>query len=62
MHDKAFMMDFFERHAEAVKAFVGANKLLVYNVREGWEPLCTFLEVDVPNEPFPRLNQRGGLQ
>lgn len=60
--DKAFMMNFFERHIEAVKAFVGPENLLIYNVKEGWEPLCDFLEVGTPNEPFPRLNQRGGIK
>ena len=60
--DKAFMMDFFECHIRSVKAFVGPEDLLVYNVKEGWEPLGNFLEVDAPNEPFPRLNQRGGIK
>ena len=60
--DKAFMIDFLERHTQEVKAFVGEDKLLVYNIREGWEPLCSFLEVPVPDGPFPHLNQRGGLQ
>ena len=59
--DKAFMMNFFEQHTQEVKAFVGPE-LLVYNVREGWEPLCSFLDVPVPDEPFPKLNQRGGLK
>ena len=62
MDDKAFMMDFFERHTEAVKRFVGEGKLLVYSVKEGWEPLCDFLDVPVPDEPFPRLNQRGNIK
>lgn len=60
--DKAYMMDFFERHTESVKAYVktnrGAENVLVYDVREGWEPLCAFLEVEVPKQPYPRLNQR----
>ncbi len=28
----------------------------MWSVQEGWEPLCAFLEVDVPDAPFPRLN------
>ena len=58
--DKTHMVALFERHTEAVKAFVPAERLLVYDVREGWEPLCNFLEVRVPSQPFPRLNQREG--
>lgn len=60
--DRAYMLEFFGRHTENVKAFVGAENVLVYDVREGWGPLCTFLEVAVPDEPFPQLNQQGGLR
>lgn len=60
--DKAFMVDFFERHTQGVKDFVGEENLLVYGVKEGWVPLCDFLEVEAPDEPFPRLNQRGGIR
>lgn len=49
----------FERHNEAVRAAVDPEKLLVYEVRQGWEPLCAFLGVDVPDEPFPRGNEAG---
>ena len=35
---------------------VPADKLLVYRVDEGWGPLCTFLEVPVPDTKFPHLN------
>jgi Sulfotransferase domain len=37
-----------------VKSHVPADRLLVWDVREGWEPLCKFLQVPVPNKPFPR--------
>jgi hypothetical protein len=46
----------FERHIEDVRGYVPSNRLLVYEVRHGWQPLCDFLEVRVPDEPFPRLN------
>jgi hypothetical protein len=45
-----------ERWNESVKRTVPAERLLVWNPSEGWEPLCAFLEVDVPAEPLPRLN------
>lgn len=35
-----------------------AEKLLVYEVRQGWGPLCEFLGVEAPQEPFPHLNER----
>lgn len=31
---------------------------LEFNVKQGWEPLCSFLGVDVPDVPFPRLNDK----
>src|SRR5262245_50559942 len=46
----------FHRHTAAVKEGVSAQRLLVFDVREGWEPLCSFLGVEVPAEPFPHLN------
>ena len=48
----------FNAHNEAVKAAIPASRLLVYQVKEGWEPLCNFLDVACPNEPFPRTNDR----
>ena len=38
-----------------VKSHVPGDRLLVWDVREGWAPLCKFLQVPVPNKPFPRL-------
>jgi len=61
-NDKAQMVCFFENYVEGVKEFVPADKLLVYNVTEGWEPLCEFLEVDVPQQAFPNANKGGGFK
>lgn len=46
------------RHHEQVKQTVPPERLLVWEVGEGWEPLCEFLEVDVPAEPLPHANDR----
>jgi hypothetical protein len=37
---------------------IPAERLLVFDVRQGWEPLCNFLGVAVPDTPFPRTNDR----
>ena len=42
----------------AVRAAIPADRLLVFDVAQGWEPLCAFLGVDVPDTPFPRTNSR----
>jgi hypothetical protein len=54
--DKDYAIGLFERHNREIIASLPPEKLLVYNVTEGWEPLCRFLEVPVPEVPFPRLN------
>ncbi len=59
--DRDACVRFFEAHVEAVTARVPAERLLVYRVQEGWEPLCRFLEVEVPDEPFPHVNSRAEL-
>ena len=52
----------FNQHIESVKQRVPPDRLLVYNVKEGWEPLCTFLGVAVPTDtPFPHLNDRANF-
>jgi hypothetical protein len=61
-HDRAFMTDFFRRHTEAVVAGVPKERLLVFNVAEGWEPLCEFLGVPVPEGPYPRENSTEQFQ
>jgi hypothetical protein len=56
MHDRAFMADFFRRHTEAVVAAAPKERLLVFEVSQGWAPLCEFLRVPAPDTPFPREN------
>jgi hypothetical protein len=56
--DRARMVDYFNRWNQAVIDEVPADKLLVYRAGDGWEPLCEFLGVPVPAEPYPRVNSR----
>ena len=37
------------------------DKLLVFKLEDGWKPLCEFLDVPVPDEPFPHLNKKGSI-
>jgi hypothetical protein len=57
--EPAQMIEQMERHNEQVKSVVPAERLLVWEVGEGWEPLCKFLGVDVPDGPLPHANDRG---
>jgi Sulfotransferase domain len=47
-----------ERHTEEVRRAVAPERLLVWEVGDGWDPLCEFLEVDVPIIPLPHANDR----
>lgn len=58
IHDRAFMVDSFKSHSAAVQKEIAPERLLVYDVAQGWEPLCGFLGVPVPDMPFPRVNTR----
>ncbi len=55
--DREYATKEFERHIREVKERVPAQKLLVYEVKQGWGPLCEFLGVEAPWEPFPHLNE-----
>ncbi len=56
--ERAYAIDVYQRHIREVKAIVPTERLLVFDVKEGWEPLCRFLESPVPAGPFPHLNDR----
>ena len=56
--DKEYAKKVWERHIENVKAHVPKEKLLVYDVRDGWAPLCEFLGVEEPSEELPHLNKK----
>lgn len=62
LHDQDFMVDFFNRHTEAVKAAIPAERLLVWDISDGWGPVCEFLEAQMPDTPIPRENTREQFQ
>lgn len=55
-YDPEHLLKSFRAHTNEVTAVIPPERLLVYEVRQGWEPLCGFLGVPVPDEPFPRIN------
>ena len=54
--DHDHVLSVLRGHEADVIASVPADELLVFDVADGWEPLCTFLGVPVPETPFPRTN------
>jgi Sulfotransferase domain len=51
-----------DRWNERVKRDVPADRLLVWEPREGWEPLCEFLGAEVPDEPLPNVNDTAAFK
>ncbi len=58
LRDRNFMIEAFNRHNAEVQRSIPKDRLLVYEVSQGWEPLCAFLGVPVPRTPFPKVNSR----
>jgi hypothetical protein len=56
LSDRDFATRAFKNHIAEVQAEIPADRLLTFDLRDGWEPLCDFLEVDVPEIPFPKTN------
>jgi hypothetical protein len=58
IQDRAYMTQYFRKHTQDVISTIPTERLLVYHVSQGWEPLCKFLQVPVPAERFPAQNSR----
>ena len=55
-NDREHALAVYERHIDEVQRTIAPERLLVYDVAEGWEPLCGFLGVPIPGVPFPHAN------
>jgi len=61
--DRHHAIQIFNQHNEQVKQVVPPQKLLIFQVQDGWEPLCRFLQVPVPaGLSFPHVNDRKVMQ
>lgn len=56
LSDRASATRIFRDHIAEVQATIPKSRLLTFDVREGWEPLCEFLGCPVPMISFPSLN------
>jgi hypothetical protein len=56
LDDRDHALAMFRAHIAEVQATIEPGRLLTYDVAEGWEPLCDFLGVAVPDTPFPHAN------
>ena len=58
MNDRAAAIAYYQQHIDEVMAAIPAERLLIYSVDQGWEPLCRFLGVPAPVGDFPNVNDR----
>ncbi|MDF1775040.1 MAG: hypothetical protein P1V13_03360 [Rhizobiaceae bacterium] len=56
--DRDGILKAYRANEAAARELEAQGKVLVFNVRDGWEPLCRFLGVDLPDAPFPKTNAR----
>ena len=56
LHDERNAIELYEKNIAEVKASFDSDRLLVYRLGDGWQPLCRFLERPVPDAPYPRTN------
>ena len=56
--ERTAMIDRFKRYGERVRAAIAPDRLLIFEAKDGWEPLCAFLGQPVPQMPFPHVNDR----
>ena len=54
-------IQFYNDWVQEVKESIPADQLLIFSVKEGWDPLCQFLKVPVPEVPFPKVNDTVSL-
>jgi hypothetical protein len=62
MNDRARAIAEYNRHVDEVKAALPPERLLVFTVDQGWEPLCRFLDVPMPEGAFPNVNDRAQIK
>ena len=60
--DREHAIEVFNGHNAAVQRAVDPERLLVFQVSQGWEPLCEFLGAPVPDAPFPQHNTAARFQ
>lgn len=56
LHDRAYATEVYRAHTSRVISTIPKERLLVFRVSDGWEPLCNFLGREIPSEVFPKTN------
>ena len=56
--DREGILAAYRANTKAAQALEAEGRALVFRSRDGWGPLCDFLGVEVPDEPYPKTNPR----
>ncbi|RYP44053.1 hypothetical protein DL768_009447 [Monosporascus sp. mg162] len=59
---RANAREVYRKHYETIRQATPANRLLEYDLKQGWEPLCNFLGKPIPDVPFPYVNDRDAFR
>ncbi len=60
--DQIYSMAVFESHNQQVIDAIDPDRLLIFKSGQGWDPICRFLGVKVPDRPYPHNNTRSEFQ
>jgi hypothetical protein len=61
--NKESAIESYEEHNRMIRELIPSDRLLEYSVKQGWKPLCDFLEIgDCPDRPFPKTNSARSVQ
>ncbi len=56
--NKEKVIERFNKHNEEVIKLIPKERMLIFDPKSGWDPLCRFLNVPVPAVPFPKSNTK----
>jgi len=60
--DRDHALKTYRAHNQAVMTTIASDRLLVYEIAQGWAPLCNFLGVPIPDTPMPHVNSTTQFQ
>ena len=52
----------YREHNDKIRSLVSPDRLLEYQIQDGWKPLCDFLGTEQPKGEFPRGNDKGRFE
>ena len=55
--DDSIKKDDYRRLFEEVQRSIPEDRLLILNLKSEWETLCSFLQVPIPEIPFPKVKE-----